>query len=129
MAQGCSNLLGLDVCRAVGVPAVGDVPFIDLGHVSGGAGHIAGHPDRVERQIDEHAEQQPVAAGQVMVVDRIEPLGQIGLFGVGQRPQTLSGVSRIAQASGHLHKELVIIVRVAPVFGALGVGAAGQTLR
>ena len=25
--------------------------FIDLGHVSGGAGHIAGHPDRVERQI------------------------------------------------------------------------------
>ena len=49
-------LLGLDVRRAVGVPAVGDVPFIDLGHVSGGAGHIAGHPDRVERQIDEHAE-------------------------------------------------------------------------
>ena len=122
-------LLGLDVRRAVRVPAVGDVPFIDLGHVSGGAGHIAGHPDRVERQIDEHAEQQPVAAGQVMVVDRIEPLGQIGLFGVGQRlPNALRRLQDRAGQRGHLHKELVIIVRVAPVFGALGVGAAGQTL-
>ena len=122
-------LLGLDACRAIGVPTVAHVPFVHLGHIGGGLLHIAGHIHRIQRQIDQHAEEQPVAAGQFVVVDGVQPLGKVGFPGIGQGcPDVFRRFQNGTGQGGHLDKQLVVIVGGAPVFGALRVGAVGKTL-
>ena len=120
-------LLRLDFGRPVGVPAVPDIPLVHLGHVGGGLLHTAGHTHGIQRQIDQHPEEQPVAAGQVVMIDRVEPLAQLCLFGVRQRvPDTLGCLQYSAGQRRHLDKKLVVIVGVAPVFGAVWVGAVDK---
>ena len=122
-------LLGLDACRAIGVPTVAHVPFVHLGHIGGGLLHIAGHAHRIQRQIDQYAEEQPVAAGQFVVVDGVQPLGKVGFPGIGQGcPDVFRCFQNGTGQGGHLDKQLVVIVGGAPVFGALRVGAVGKTL-
>src|SRR5699024_2480411 len=69
----------------------------------------------------------PVALGDLMVVDLVQPAGQVLLFRAGQGvPQFVGGVHQAAGDGGHLHKALVVVLAAAPVFGVFGVGAGGQ---
>ena len=119
--------LRLDGGRAVGVPAVAHVPAVDLVQVPLHLGQVAGHAHRVQRQIDQNPEEQPVAVGQFMGVDGVQPAGQVLLFVFGQRlPHDGGHFQYGAGDGGHLHKKLVAVAGAAPVFGAVRVGAGGQ---
>ena len=119
--------LRLNIRRAVGIPAAADIPGIHLVKVLFHQRKVAGHPDRVQRQIDKDAEEQPVAVGQRMVVDGIQPAGEILLFGIGQRVPDRAGHFQNGRRNGrHLDKKLVAVLRVTPVFRIFGVGAGGK---
>ena len=119
--------LGFDGGVAVGVPAVADIPAVDLVKVALHPRQVAGHADRVQRQVDQHAEKQPVAVRQLMGVDGVQPAGKVLLFVFRQRlPDQLRHFQDGAADGRHLDKKLVVVAGVAPIFGALRVGAGGQ---
>src|SRR5699024_4729205 len=69
---------------AVGGPAVPAVVAVDAGQAAGHVLGVVGHPALFQGQVDQDHEELPVALGDLVVVDLVQPAGQVLLFGAGQ---------------------------------------------
>src|SRR5699024_8822906 len=125
--DGPGDVIVLLGAGAVGGPAVPAVVAVDARKATGHVFAIVGHPALFQGQVDQDHKELPVALGDLVVVDLVQPAGQVLLFRAGQGvPQFVGGVQQAAGDGGHLHKALVVVLAAAPVFGDFGGGAGGQ---
>ena len=114
---------------AVGGPAVAAVIAVDLFQAVLEQLLAVGHVLALEGEVGEDAEELPVAVRDGVLVDLAEPCGKVFLFGVGERLPHLFGCGQdAARDGGHLDEALVIVLALAPVFGAGGVRAGSKAL-
>ncbi|MNC13393.1 hypothetical protein D3C75_611380 [compost metagenome] len=122
--HGKRNIIIPLISQTVGIPAVAQIEGIQQlqRRIHRLLAVFASRP--LQPQIGQHNEEPPIVRRQIKPVDLQEPAVQIASFRLGERSPNALRSQAQRQANGrHLHKALIHMARIAPVFPVLRICA------